>query len=234
MAKRVPLVCQHLENISRDVFKKHQDIIRNYVRGRHGVYALYKGNRLYYVGLANNLKGRLGTHKSSKPSNRHGDGWDRFSVYLTIGDRTLRELEALLLRITKPKGNTQIGRFAKSEDLKQRFGRDVREHYQDEWRSLLGQPLKTTKPKTKPVPPGKRRVMVKTLGGRAMRLRRVYKGKLYKARIRNDGKVILNRVVYPSASAAAKVVCGRNANGWQFWNCERAPGDWVKLAKIRR
>ena len=101
MAKRVPLVCQHLENISRDALERHQEIIRNYVRGRQGVYALYKGNRLYYVGLASNLRMRLATHMR----NQHGQRWDRFSVYLTIGDRTLRELEALLLRIVKPKGN---------------------------------------------------------------------------------------------------------------------------------
>jgi len=40
MAKRTPLVCQHLENISRDALDKYQDIIRRYVRRRQGVYAL--------------------------------------------------------------------------------------------------------------------------------------------------------------------------------------------------
>jgi len=234
MAKRVPLVCQHLENISRDALERHQEIVRRYVRGRQGVYALYRGDRLYYVGLASNLRGRLATHKSHKQSNKHGQGWDRFSVYLTIGDRHLRELEALLLRIVKPKGNNQIGKFAKSEDLKRRFGRDVREHYQGEIRSLLGKSTKVTKAKAKPIPKGKIGTMVKALGGRPLRLRRVYKGKLYKARIRKDGKVVLNRVVYSSSSAAGKVVCGHAVNGWQFWNCERAPGDWVKLAKLRR
>jgi len=84
MAKRVPLVCQHLENISRDSLERHQDIIRNYVRRRQGVYALYRGDRLYYVGLAGNLRMRLATHMY----NRHGQSWDRLSVYLTIGDRT--------------------------------------------------------------------------------------------------------------------------------------------------
>jgi Restriction Enzyme Adenine Methylase Associated len=230
MAKRVPLVCQHLENISRDVLKNHQDIIRNYVRGRHGVYALYKGDRLYYVGLASNLKMRLGSHGR----NQHGQQWDRFSVYLTIGDRTLRELEALLLRIVKPKGNSQKGKFAKSEDLKRRFGRDMREYYRGEVSSLLGRPIKASKAKIKPIPKGKIGNTVKVLRGRALRLRRVYKGKLYKARLRADGKVTLNRVVYPSPSAAGKAVCGHALNGWQFWNCERAPGDWVKLAKLRR
>jgi hypothetical protein len=32
------LVCQHLENISRAVLEEHQDIIRQYVRGRQGAF----------------------------------------------------------------------------------------------------------------------------------------------------------------------------------------------------
>jgi hypothetical protein len=42
MAKRKPLVSQHLENISRDALEKYQNIIRRYVRRRQGVYALYR------------------------------------------------------------------------------------------------------------------------------------------------------------------------------------------------
>jgi hypothetical protein len=83
MANRSSLVCQHLENISRDALEKYQDVIRGYVRGRQGVYALYRRDKLYYVGLASNLRMRLSHHLR----NRHGDSWDRFSVYLTIGDR---------------------------------------------------------------------------------------------------------------------------------------------------
>ena len=48
-------MCQQLENVSSVVLAKYQDIIRQYIRGRNGVYALYKGERLYYVGLATNL-----------------------------------------------------------------------------------------------------------------------------------------------------------------------------------
>lgn len=227
MAKRSPLVCQHLENISRDALEKHQDIIRNYVRGRQGVYALYRDDRLYYVGLASNLRMRLAQHMR----NTHGERWNRFSVYLTIGDSHLRELEALLLRIVKPKGNNQKGKFAKSEDIKRRFGRDVRQKSDNEIDIMLGYAVRH---RADPVPPGKPGNMVKVLRGRRLRLRRVYKGKLYKASLRKDGKVLMNRVLYPSASAAGRAVCGHAVNGWQFWNCERAPGDWVKLAKLRR
>src|SRR4030043_537653 len=132
MPKRIPLVCQSLENISRDALEKYQHIIRQYVRRRNGIYALFRRGKLHYVGLASNLRARLGHHLR----NRHQDSWDRFSVYLTIGDAHLKELEALILRIVKPAGNKVKGKFAKCEDIRNKFARDVRRHQRDELRSL--------------------------------------------------------------------------------------------------
>ena len=104
MAKRAALVTQHLEMISRNLLDKYQDVIRQYVRGRHGIYALYNNGKLYYVGLASNLRNRLRHHLND----RHGQSWDRFSVYLTIGDSHMKELESLFLRIFKPAGNSDL------------------------------------------------------------------------------------------------------------------------------
>ena len=36
MPKRTPLVCQHLENISRDVLEQHQEIVRVSEQAFHG------------------------------------------------------------------------------------------------------------------------------------------------------------------------------------------------------
>lgn len=101
MKKRSALVCEHMENISREALERYQEIVRNYVRRRQGVYALYRHKKLHYVGLASNLRSRLRDHLKD----RHGNSWDRFSVYLTIGDSHLRELESLILRIVRPGGN---------------------------------------------------------------------------------------------------------------------------------
>jgi hypothetical protein len=62
MPRKTQLVCQHLENIKGEVFEEYQEIIREFVSHRHGIYALYKGSRLYYVGLATNLSARLKAH----------------------------------------------------------------------------------------------------------------------------------------------------------------------------
>ena len=50
MPRRTPLVCQHLENISRDVLDRYQDIFREYIRGRQGIYALYAGENFITSG----------------------------------------------------------------------------------------------------------------------------------------------------------------------------------------
>ena len=128
------MVCEHLEDISRDALEKYQDIIRGYVKRRHGVYALYRRGKLYYVGLAGNLRLRLHSHLKD----HHGKSWDRFSVYLTVGDVHLRELEALILRIVKPIGNKQKGKFPKADDLRRSFDRAMMLHQQTERRRILG------------------------------------------------------------------------------------------------
>ena len=74
MKNRAPLVCQHLEDISRRALEKHQEIIRAYVRGRHGVYALNRRGKLYYVGgLKRDLRGResLFLHENPEDNEDH-------------------------------------------------------------------------------------------------------------------------------------------------------------------
>lgn len=134
MAHRPALVCQHLENIGRDALESYQDLIRDYVRGRYGVYALYRGRRLRYVGLASNLATRLKAHLAD----RHARTWDRFSVFLTADGHHLRELECLVLRIVRPTDNRQIGVFLNSEDLLPRFRRQFREHHRRQEQVLFG------------------------------------------------------------------------------------------------
>ena len=229
MARRTPLVCQQLENISREALEQYQDIIRQYVRRRHGVYALYRRGKLYYVGLASNLKSRLGHHLKD----RHQDSWDRFSVYLTIGDTHLKELEALILRIVKPSGNKVKGKFAKCEDFRKKFARDVRLRQRDELRSLLGKRIVAEK-KEKSIPESKKSTLGNYITG-PIRLRSTFKGKTLTARVNRGGCIHFKGEVYRSPSLAAAAACTRaTCNGWTFWKYERAPGDWVSLNELRK
>jgi len=175
MSKRLPLVSQHMESISREALEKYQDIIRRYVRRRQGVYALYRGNKLYYIGLASNLRSRLAHHLRD----HHQDSWDRFSVYLTIGDSHLKELESLILRVVKPKGNKQKGKFLKSEDIRRRFARDVRSRQHNELLSLLGKE-KISEVEEGRLAIGRQPVLANYIGS-PIKLQARYKGKIIKA-----------------------------------------------------
>jgi len=227
MPKAPQLVRQHLENISGDVLEEYQDIIREYVSRRQGVYALYQDNNLYYVGLASDLSSRLKAHLGDK----HAGQWNRFSVYLTIGDKHLRELETLILHVVKPRpeGNSKTGRFARSEDLRARLGRDIKQRDQEKRDHIFGRTEET--------------IRVALPGGmpplcpyvkRVFRLRGRSKGKTFQATVRNDGSIRLQGNVYASPSAAAAAATQYPVDGWWFWKYERAPGDWVRLDELRK
>lgn len=229
--KSTQLVCQHLEGISRTALEKFPDVIREYVRGRHGVYALYKGKRLYYVGLASNLRRRLKQHIGD----RHGSTWDRFSVYLTIGDQHLRELEALVLRIASPRGNEMRPRFVKSEDLRRLFRREIASRQRRERDSLFDIEPREPRGHRRTPTPAVRGPKLAGYFTRRVTLRFAYKGRFHKARVGLDGLIRLRGKKYTSPSAAAKAIIKRGAaDGWRVWRYERAPGDWVPIDELRR
>ena len=228
MKRNAQLVCQHLENISRQALEKYQDIIRQYVRGRQGIYALFRRGKLYYVGLATNLRTRLTQHLRD----RHADSWDRFSIYLTIGDQHLRELEALILRTVKPSGNKQKGKFAKSDDLRRRFRRDMKQSFNVEINGMLGD-LRPPRRKTAPnKAAGRVPVLAKYISA-AFPVQADHKGKHFKAKVRRDGTIRYAGRIFKTPSSAAVAACGHAQNGWDFWKYQRAPGDWVYLSALR-
>jgi hypothetical protein len=231
MAKQKPLVYRHLENISGDVLSRYRNVIRDYVKGQHGVYALYQKNRLQYVGLASNLRSRLGHHLKD----RHAGTWDSFSVYLTLTDEHLRELESLVLRIAAPKGNKLAGQFFNSEDLRPRFRRQISEFHKLELARMLG--LTTPKQVEKLAVRVKSNGRIPTLAKHVRRpftIRMSYKGKLYKAQVKRDGTIYHRGKSYTSPSSAASAITRRPMDGWLTWKYRRAPNDWVPLDELRR
>ncbi|MBP7748483.1 MAG: DUF2924 domain-containing protein [Phycisphaerae bacterium] len=220
------LVCQHLENISRAALEKYQHIVRGYVRKQHGIYALYRRGRLYYVGLASNLCGRLNSHLRD----RHGQSWDRFAVYLTGDNPHMKELESLVLRIVRPPGNRVAGKFAQAENLYRRFSREMKEHALRELADLLGR----RRPRVHIRSGGKSRASrarpdLHGCFARATTLERVCKGKRLRARVHKDGMIQYKGKKFRSVSRAATAAAGRPRNGWAFWRVKNRAGQWVTL-----
>ncbi|GMU83295.1 MAG: hypothetical protein AMXMBFR47_31650 [Planctomycetota bacterium] len=225
------LVCQFLENISSDVMERFPTLLKAYLRDRNGIYALYRKRRLYYVGLASKMSGRLAQHLKD----RHAGKWSYFSVYLTIGDSHIKELESLLLRILRPPGNSQSGKFPRAENLKGRLRGDIKkiQKYEEELlfggfraRALRPSPVRKIR--------GKGAVALSELAQRVRRLRGTYNGRVVRATLLASGAIRMNKKRYGSLSEAARAAVRGPANGWDFWRFERAPGEWVRVRVLRR
>ena len=124
--KRGHLVTQYLENVSDKAIDEYQTIIKDFIKGQYGIYALYKDGQLVYVGLAVDLLRRLDHHLKD----RHKGQWNSFSLYVTKDDRHLRDLESLLMRVAYPINNRQKGRFANAMDLADDFKLAAREYFE--------------------------------------------------------------------------------------------------------
>jgi hypothetical protein len=216
MSRRSPkLVTQYLERVDRRALEEHPELIRKFVGRRTGIYALFRRDELYYAGLATDLRWRLKHHVKD----RHRDSWDTFSVYLTIGDQHLRELESLLIRVTRPPGNKQMGRFSGAENIRKKLERDLKEKHRRSIDALLGRPTDDREDDDKP--------------GRSIHIRGRYKGKLHHAWLRHVGTVKYKGKVYTSLSAAATAVTKSPTNGRWFWQFKRGPGDWARVREMR-
>jgi len=89
-------------------FKSELDTL---LKGSPGIYALYKGKRLYYVGLSKSLKSRITNHLKD----RHKGKWETFQVFKIGKVHYLKDLETLILQIARPPGNRQTGRLLKTQ-----------------------------------------------------------------------------------------------------------------------
>ena len=228
-SRHEPLVHGHLERVSRTLLEKHGEIVRRFIGRNTGVYALYRKNRLYYVGLASKLSGRLKAHLRD----RHSNSWDQFSIYLTIRDQHLKEIESLLLRIARPTGNRVTGKTARSQNLSRRLQDAVKEGQRKEINLLFNRSLGATKTQSS----NSRSTDANRLASLfpdGARLRGTNNGEAFHARIGRNGQLRFQSKAFTSLSAAARAAVGRSVNGWWFWQVERGKKHWVRLREIRR
>jgi hypothetical protein len=243
--RRARLVIQHLEGIAGAALDEYPEVLKEFIRGRNGVYALYKKERLYYVGLARNLRSRLRHHLRD----RHAGRWDRFSIYLTENDEHLKELESLVLRIAEPHGNKVTGKFLDSEDLKRTFRRRLRERLDQkvndmtEWAASESSD-EPTPVRTRSKSEAKGEATLAKYVSTRFHIRYRYKGKQYIAHVNHQGKISfapqsaeykrLRGIKHNSPSMAAKAITGRAMNGWTEWRFWSTKGDLVPLDALRK
>jgi hypothetical protein len=107
------LVKGYLEKVDRKAFEYLLRDFRQLLGDSSGIYALYNGDKLYYVGIADNLLARVDWHTQD----RHQNNWDKVSFFIIDKHRYSKDIETTILRIIKtdtraePKGNRTRGKF---------------------------------------------------------------------------------------------------------------------------
>jgi len=234
------LVLGYLERISSTVFADFPKQLTALARGKHGVYALYKGDRLYYVGLATNLRNRIKQHLNDK----HSGKWNRFSLYLVKKAEHIKELESLILRIADPKGNCAKGRLPGADNLLTPLRSSILQEQNQQIEKLFGGNAIPKKPKVTKARPTKIRP-VKNGTGREPALAQYvtkrfpiqgdHQGTVHKAKILANGQIRYNGILYNSPSiAGAAAVNRKTCNGWTFWKYKDSSGTWVRLNELRK
>jgi hypothetical protein len=219
---RRKLVKESLEKISREIFIRHSDTITDLIGNSPGIYALYDGSELCYVGKATDLRRRVKQHLKD----RHLASWTHFSLFLVRRADQISEVESLVIHIANPNGNRAIPSRKEGKPLLKRLVTLVKNKQKDEIRSLFGERKKRARAHK-----GKGLKALKNLVSSKQRLYRAYKGKEYTAFLLPSGRIRLKGRSYDSATAAAKsIVDRRTVNGWTFWYIKDSKGEWVRLS----
>lgn len=115
------LVRAYAEGISANLLEQHGDTVKWVIGKKRGVYVLSKDRKPYYIGLAKKLPSRLSHHLKD----RHAHKWDHFNFYAIRSQKYVKDLESILIRVARPKGNRQLGGFGKDKNLRKKLQREI-------------------------------------------------------------------------------------------------------------
>ncbi len=231
--KSKPIVEAYLERIGQKVFKDFSSVITGLIKGHQGIYALYKKDKLYYIGLASNLKTRIKHHLNDK----HKNCWTHFSLYIISKQEHIKEFESVVLRIAYPKGNSVKGKLSRAKNLRPSLKRGLKAEWERQIDGIIGGKAKK---KSKRSGAGKSKSKDRPLKGLLkgyQRIYRTYKGKDYKAKVLPSGiiELIPSKKRFDSPSLAGMAVTKRKTiNGWKLWKYKDKNGELVYIDQLRK
>ena len=223
--QRSVIVTQRLERLPRKIFeKKYKKIIQS-IGNKPGIYALYDGKELYYVGRTSDLARRVSYHLKDQ----HSALWTHFSVYVTKKVQYTNDIEDVIISIAQPKGNKRL-KLGKETKLTNVIKKTLHENYQKDLREFGLVKNKPKKEQTK-------RLELKGYFKKNRPLRKSYKGEKYKATLLKSGKIKYNNTIYSSPTSAAQAIVQKKSpnskrSGWEFWEVKIHENNWVKLSDL--
>jgi len=233
------IIIGHLERINSKVFDQYRKQITDIIKGNNGVYALYRRDKLYYIGLATDFKKRIHHHLKD----RHKGKWNYFSLYIIRKSDHIREIEALLLRIADPTGNYQKGKLKSSKNLGPKLKHLLTEDFKNFLDEMFGDQKKYAKQKTiKKIAKKKTKSTIHRSADRPLKglfptgkvIYATYKGKDFKAWVRSNGSIRYDGTYYATPSGAGKAARKKETDGWRFWKYKDKSGNLVKIDALRK
>jgi len=116
MSQRLPS-----EILESDIFTEH---LKSMMKRYAGIYALYRGKELYYIGLTKDLLGRIHSHKKD----RHARKWDSFTIFRIRRVRYLKDIETLITRLIDTPGNKFKGHIQRDADFNKVLHKVLKKH----------------------------------------------------------------------------------------------------------
>ncbi len=232
------IITRYLESISAKVFKDdyYKNAVTKMIKGCQGVYALYKNDSLYYVGLAIEFKRRIKQHLKDK----HAGKWNKFSLFIIRKEEHIKELESLIVHVAKPKGNGHSGKFKDAENMLPELNRTVDELYFEHKYKMFPQGTKTKKKQTTVTAKRTNVKAERPLKGLLNKYQRIYctyNGKDHRAKVLPNGVVELipskKRFDSPSMAGIA-VIKKKTINGWKLWKYKDKNGKLVYIDQLRK
>ena len=232
-----------LEKVDKEFLldDKYAKIRTKAFANRSGIYALYdKRGKLYYVGRASDLNGRLKQHSKH---NKHSGKWDSFSIYLTKKKNIEIELEAIVLSFlwetVQPKGNTQKPQVNKDRKMREDILKEMHKISENMFGKKKSRARKSSvqlkKSKNNKVIPRGGKTKSSVLKGLVMEntplkaeLKR--KGEVFHAILFPSGEIEYQGKRYSSPSKAAQIAKQtKSENGWTVWKIQDRFNQWVTL-----
>ena len=245
------LFTEKLEKIHKDIFKDHRNALLKLVGKSHGVYALYKRDRLYYVGKASDLKKRVGEHLNDI----HARKWTHFTAFLTSKSEDIKDIEAVLIIIADPDGNTNKPKSS-AKDMLKSLEALIKEEQEEKRRKILGK--KSTSKKKKDVSKKKKSKAIRkqstlnseTGKNKLVKMKQLFDADLIKEGdtwyfknnkkniegiITSDGQLKVGGKTYTSHHKAGKEAMNwPSCNGWNHWQYRDEQGELQLIDDFRQ
>ena len=207
------IITKSLEKIPSKALEEFSFLLNDLIGKEQGIYALYRGDILYYTGKSIDLQRRLIQHLDD----RHKKKWDSFSLFVVKDKRHIADLESLLIKIHKPKGNTLKPKI-KAKNLLKDYKNLIVNFHKEELEKMLGEEnfCKNSH---------KNKKIISIIAN--------YKGTQYNAKYNySDHSVCYNKKTYSSPSAAGRAVTGKPNDGLLFWKIKNKKGQLTPLKKV--